>query len=98
MSILILTNFGSLSVICVAIATCLTFLLSTILVLKQKANPGAILAANVFWAICWLGLFAFGIYSWAVRDALEDCSDFVKYDCAGLYIGFAFFLLTPLNL
>ncbi|KAI4210850.1 MAG: hypothetical protein LQ351_006345 [Letrouitia transgressa] len=73
--------------LCIAIATFLAFLISFVLVLKQKANPIGVMISNIFWATGWLGLFAYGIYLY--HDYVPDIADAVDT------IQFTFFILTP---
>ncbi len=95
--VVFLTDYYSFSVLCVATATFLTFLFSIVLIIKQRAKFIAIVIANIIWAICWLALFAFGIYYWHDGD-INECAPSILHDCVKVNIDFAFFILTPFEL
>ena len=69
---------SSFSALCVATATFLAFPISLFLILKHKINPVGVLIANIWWAICWLAIFAYGIYRWHL-GGVNDCVCILPY-------------------
>ncbi|KAI4163258.1 MAG: hypothetical protein LQ342_003194 [Letrouitia transgressa] len=84
-----------LSALCIASATFLAFLVSFVLVLKQKASPVGVIISNIFWATGWLGLFAYGIYWY--HDHVPSAGDsYINKDVNSAdIVQFTFFVLTP---